>query len=63
MIPYVFVTLTVLWGPTPEPYVTAGPGFYDGGSRGVTLEPATLTWDPENGFGATSSVSYAPEIK
>lgn len=66
MSAYVFITLHLLWGGDAgvTPTVTAGPGFYyynpETGNAPLTLEPTTLTWTPEDGFGAESTITYAP---
>lgn len=57
-----YATLTVFWtGETITPELEIGPqvSHTDYEHVDATLYPLTLTWTPEEGFGAQSSVSAA----
>ncbi len=61
---YALITLQLVWG-GPEvvtPYLAVGPGFHYEDPIGfeVTVEPTTITWTPEGGFGLESFVTTSP---
>ena len=53
-----WVSLTLWWAPVPSVSFEAGPAAHSVvGDRRADVEPLTLTWTPEEGFGASSSMS------
>ena len=57
-----YVTLTLFWHPTPDVALAAGPEVlvYRDDRQVARLEPLTLTWTPDAGFGAQTEVTLAP---
>jgi len=54
-----YASLTLYWAPTPSMELEGGPALYqDVGEHYAEVEPLTLTWSPEEGFGASSSMHF-----
>lgn len=55
-----YLTLTLIWAPSPDLSLEAGPYFYTATDKEyIEVQPLTLSWSPSEGFGAQSSYTYA----